>query len=87
MRSASSASTIRPVRSSSKARDAPIQRGSIHDTPMSQPDSPMRTKAIHPSRAGCRRQRRQSPPDAAPFTGDHRLAQGRIFGTSDAIDC
>ena len=45
MRSASAASMRRPVSSSSNARDAPIRRGSSHDTPMSQPDRPMRTNA------------------------------------------
>ena len=45
MRSASSASMMRPVSISSQAREAPISRGSSQLTPMSHPEMPSRTKA------------------------------------------
>src|SRR6266540_3564589 len=74
IRSASSASISRPVSISSHARDAPTSRGSIQLTPMSQPDSPMRTNATL-NRADCAamrmsdpRARANPPPAAGPFT-------------------
>ena len=84
MRSASAASISRPVSSSSNARDAPMSRGSIHDTPMSQPDRPTRMNATL-KRADCRRdphvaREREREPAArrgAVHRGDDRLRHRR----------
>ena len=54
MRSASAASTKRPVSSSSNARDAPMSRGRIQLVPMSQPESPTLMNATL-NRADCGR--------------------------------
>ena len=88
MRSASAASMSRPVSSSSNARDAPTRRGSIHDTPMSQPDSPTRMNAtLKRALAAAMRTSLASasaspPPDAAPFTAAMiGCGTERIFGT------
>ena len=80
MRSASAASMRRPVSSSSNARDAPTSRGSIHDTPMSQPDRPTRTNATLKRAVGGRdahvaREREREPATRrrAVDRGDDRL--------------
>ena len=65
---------IRPVSISSQARDAPINRGSSQLTPMSQPESPRRTKATlkradeAAMRMSLARARARPPPAAGPFT-------------------
>ena len=73
---------MRPVSSSSNARDAPIQRGSSHDTPMSQPDRPMRTNAtLNRADARCdahvgrQRERQTAAGGRAVDRGDHGDAQ------------
>ena len=82
MRSASSASMMRPVSISSQAREAPIRRGSSQLTPMSQPERPRRTKATlkRADGGGDPDVARQGQGEAAPCRrtvhgGDHRLGQ------------
>ena len=74
MRTASSASTKRPVSISSYARDAPMSRGSSQLVPMSHAESPTLMNATL-NRADCAAMRMSlpsvsasPPPDAAPFT-------------------
>jgi hypothetical protein len=82
MRSASAASTMRPVIRISKLRDRPTQRGSSQLTPMSQPVMPTFTKAAL-KRADCRRiadlgtQRQRQPATVGQAVDgcDHRRAQ------------
>ena len=65
---------MRPVSISSQAREAPISLGSSQLTPMSHPDSPMRTKAtLKRADAAAIRTSLPSasaspPPDAGPLT-------------------
>ncbi len=74
MRSASSASMIRPVSMSSQALEAPMSRGSSQLTPMSHPEMPSRTKATlnraeaPAMRMSLARARANPPPAAAPLT-------------------
>ena len=71
MRSASAASTMRPVNMMSNARDRPTQRGSNQLTPISQPDRPTRTKAALKSadRAAMRISAASASPRPAPLAG------------------
>ena len=83
----------RPVSSSSNARDAPTRRGSIHDTPMSQPERPIADERhVEPRARGrdanvarqCEREAAARRP--APFTAAMiGCGIARIFGTSPAI--
>ena len=73
IRLASSEAITRPVSISSQAREAPIRRGNIQLTPMSQPEIPRRTKAV-PNLADVLQYRTslaqaiaKPPPAAAPF--------------------
>jgi hypothetical protein len=74
MRSASAASINRPVSISSEAWPKPTTRGSIQDTPTSQPDSPMRTKATLKDASGAAMRTSAAsasarpPPEAGPLT-------------------
>src|ERR1700677_4572767 len=92
LRSASPASMMRPVSINSHAREAPINRGRSQLTPMSQPESPRRTKAtlkravLLAMRMSLARARARPPPAAGPLTAAITgWGSERKRGTSEAM--